>query len=114
MLDARFDNLALAARREGYDPTLFGYTDTDRPIREREGRPGDPHADAVTEGVLPGFTARQLLPEHEKTVALLADGPAAYDAVQPAIFIFQLGGSRRYFQVQGTSIRRMRRQTALS
>lgn len=26
-LDARHDNLALAARRLGYEPTLFGYTD---------------------------------------------------------------------------------------
>ena len=27
-LDRRFDTVALAARRAGYDPTLFGYTDT--------------------------------------------------------------------------------------
>ncbi len=26
-LDERFDNVALAARRQGYDPVLFGYTD---------------------------------------------------------------------------------------
>src|SRR3954470_4637352 len=26
-LDARFDNVALAARRAGYAPALFGYTD---------------------------------------------------------------------------------------
>ena len=27
-LDARHDNWALALRRQGYDPVLFGYTDT--------------------------------------------------------------------------------------
>ncbi|TCL72878.1 alkaline phosphatase family protein [Rhizobium sp. BK251] len=62
-LDARFDNLALAARRAGYDPTLFGYTDTAPDPRGMDAN--DPHL-TTYEGVLPGFTARQLLPEHEK------------------------------------------------
>ncbi|MBO9100297.1 MULTISPECIES: alkaline phosphatase family protein [unclassified Rhizobium] len=62
-LDARFDNLALAARRGGYEPTLFGYTDTAPDPRSLQG--ADPHM-TTYEGVLPGFTARQLLPEHEK------------------------------------------------
>ncbi|MBY3121127.1 alkaline phosphatase family protein [Rhizobium laguerreae] len=62
-LDARFDNLALAARRAGYDPTLFGYTDTAPDPRGMDAR--DPHL-TTYEGVLPGFTARQLLPEHER------------------------------------------------
>lgn len=62
-LDARFDNLALAARRAGYDPTLFGYTDTAPDPRGMDAN--DPHL-TTYEGVLPGFSARQLLPEHEK------------------------------------------------
>ncbi|ARO26047.1 sulfatase protein [Rhizobium sp. TAL182] len=62
-LDARFDNLALAARRAGYDPTLFGYTDTAPDPRGMDA--ADPHL-TTYEGVLPGFTARQLLPEHER------------------------------------------------
>lgn len=62
-LDARFDNLALAARRAGYDPTLFGYTDTAPDPRALDY--SDPHL-TTYEGLLPGFTARQLLPEHEK------------------------------------------------
>ncbi|MBB6301108.1 alkaline phosphatase family protein [Rhizobium leucaenae] len=62
-LDARFDNLALAARRAGYEPTLFGYTDTAPDPRSMD--PNDPHL-TTYEGVLPGFSARQLLPEHEK------------------------------------------------
>ncbi|MBX5000711.1 alkaline phosphatase family protein [Rhizobium lentis] len=62
-LDARFDNLALAARRAGFDPTLFGYTDTAPDPRGMDAN--DPHL-TTYEGVLPGFTARQLLPEHER------------------------------------------------
>lgn len=62
-LDARFDNLALAARRAGYDPMLFGYTDTAPDPRGMDVR--DPHL-TTYEGVLPGFSPRQLLPEHEK------------------------------------------------
>lgn len=62
-LDRRFDNLALAARRAGYDPTLFGYTDTAPDPRGLDRN--DPHL-TTYEGLLPGFTARQLLPEHEK------------------------------------------------
>lgn len=62
-LDRRFDNLALAARRAGYDPTLFGYTDTAPDPRDMDAN--DPHL-TTYEGVLPGFSVRQLLPEHER------------------------------------------------
>ncbi len=62
-LDARIDNLALAARRADYEPTLFGYTDTAPDPRGLDAN--DPHL-TTYEGLLPGFTARQLLPEHEK------------------------------------------------
>lgn len=62
-LDDRFDNVARAARRAGYDPTLFGYSDTSADPRVRP--PADP-ALTTYEGVLPGFTVRQSLPEHEK------------------------------------------------
>lgn len=62
-LDARFDNVALAARRAGYDATLFGYTDTAPDPRRLD--PADPHL-TTYEGVLPGFTVRQLLTEDEK------------------------------------------------
>src|SRR5688572_22616835 len=59
----RFDNVAKAARRAGYDPTLFGYTDVapDPTVRD----PNDPDL-STYEGVLPGFTTRLKLPEHEK------------------------------------------------
>jgi arylsulfatase A-like enzyme len=62
-LDARHDNLALAARRLGYEPTLFGYTDVAPDPRLHA--PGDPLLRSY-EGVLPGLSARQLLPEHQK------------------------------------------------
>ena len=52
-LDARFDNIAHAARRAGYAPTLFGYTDQTVDPRETSG-PQDPRF-ATYEGVLPGF-----------------------------------------------------------
>jgi arylsulfatase A-like enzyme len=59
----RFDNVAKAARRAGYDPTLFGYTDTSPDPGVLP--PGDPDLTSY-EGVLPGFTTRVKLPEHEK------------------------------------------------
>ncbi len=62
-LDRRHGNMALAARALGYDPTLFGYTDVSPDPRYHD--PGDPVLRSY-EGVLPGFTVRQLLPEHQK------------------------------------------------
>jgi arylsulfatase A-like enzyme len=62
-LDARHGNMALAARTLGYDPTLFGYTDVSPDPRYLA--PDDPMLKSY-EGVLPGFTVRQLLPEHHK------------------------------------------------
>ena len=52
-LDSRFDNIALAARRAGYDPVLFGYTDQSIDPVESTG-PDDPRLSSY-EGVLPGF-----------------------------------------------------------
>jgi arylsulfatase A-like enzyme len=62
-LDARHGNIALHARGLGYDPTLFGYTDVS--LDPRLMSSGDPRLRSY-EGVLPGFTVRQLLPEHQK------------------------------------------------
>lgn len=62
-LDARHGNIATFTRRLGYDPTLFGYTDTAPDPRTHA--PRDPLL-TTYEGVLPGFAARQLLPEHQK------------------------------------------------
>jgi arylsulfatase A-like enzyme len=52
-LDARHSNVALQARRAGYDPVLFGYTDASADPRGRD--PGDPELRSY-EGVLPGMT----------------------------------------------------------
>jgi arylsulfatase A-like enzyme len=60
-LDARHTNIALEARKAGYDPTLFGYTDTS--VDPRRYAPGDP-ALRTYEGVLPGMSVGLLLPEH--------------------------------------------------
>lgn len=59
-LDARFDNIAHAARRAGYVPTLFGYTDQAIDPRSADG-PRDPRLQTY-EGVLPGFVIGCHLP----------------------------------------------------
>ena len=53
-LDARFTNIALEARKAGYEPVLFGYTDTS--VDPRTVPAGDPRT-MTYEGVLPGFNA---------------------------------------------------------
>jgi arylsulfatase A-like enzyme len=62
-LDDRFDNLARAARRAGYEPSLFGYTDQSPDPRAHAS--GDPVL-TTYEGVLPGFAVRMKLGEDEK------------------------------------------------
>ncbi|MEE8150387.1 MAG: alkaline phosphatase family protein [Nitrosomonadaceae bacterium] len=57
-LDARHSNFALEARKGGYDPLLFGYTDVSPDPRTRA--PGDPDLKKY-EGVLPGLTPAVLL-----------------------------------------------------
>ncbi len=52
-LDARHGNLALEARKAGYEPVLFGYTDVSADPRAHH--PGDP-ALTTYEGLLPGMT----------------------------------------------------------
>lgn len=51
-LDSRFTNLALEARRAGYRPALFGYTD--QAVDPRTTTPDDPRLTTYEE-VLPGF-----------------------------------------------------------
>ncbi len=51
-LDGRFTNVARLAREAGYEPALFGYTDTS--VDPRTVAPGDPRL-WIYEGVLPGF-----------------------------------------------------------
>lgn len=60
-LDARHTNIALEARKAGYDPALFGYTDTTPDPRGKH--PNDPALTAYDEGVLPGFSTPMHLPE---------------------------------------------------
>ncbi|MCW5732007.1 MAG: alkaline phosphatase family protein [Alphaproteobacteria bacterium] len=62
-LDRRFTNIALEARRLGYRPTLFGYTDTSQDPRGLA--PGDPRLTSYEE-VMPGFDAGLVLTEELK------------------------------------------------
>ncbi len=59
-LDIRFTNIAIEARRGGYDPTLFGYTD--QSVDPRFVEPGDQRLETY-EGILPGFTVDTQLDE---------------------------------------------------
>lgn len=71
-LDRRFDNVALAARRAGYDPVLFGYTDQAFDPRDATGEE-DPRW-RTYEGILPGFRAELDLPSTaERWLAWLDD-----------------------------------------
>ena len=60
-LDRRFDNVAWLARRAGYSPTLFGYTDQAGDPRDTQSST-DPRL-STYEGVLPGFDCELLIPE---------------------------------------------------
>jgi arylsulfatase A-like enzyme len=61
-LDERFDNVAHLARRAGYDPVLFGYTDTT--VDPRTVDDADDPRLRTWESVLPGFRVVVDLPEH--------------------------------------------------
>jgi arylsulfatase A-like enzyme len=62
-LPGGLDNIALVARRAGYDPTLFGYTDQGLDPGEAQGL-DDPRLDYY-DGVLPGFSVGLYLPESQ-------------------------------------------------
>ena len=71
-LDRRFDNVALLARRAGFQPVLFGYTDQSADPRDTSG-PDDWRLRSY-EGVLPGFDCELFIPEpHEPWIAHLRD-----------------------------------------
>jgi arylsulfatase A-like enzyme len=57
------DNIAKVARRAGYDPTLFGYTDQGVDPHYAEGS-DDPRLDCY-DGILPGFSVGLYLPESQ-------------------------------------------------
>jgi arylsulfatase A-like enzyme len=75
-LDRRFDTVALAARRAGYRPTLFGYTDQGIDPRSAAG-PEDPRL-STYEGIAPGFeVGLQLTDRQEPWIEWL--GELGYD-----------------------------------
>ncbi len=76
-LDAGFDNIALAARRAGYNPTLFGYTDQSIDPRVTSG--ADDVRLSTYEGILPGFeSGLDLTGPHDPWRAFLSEN--GYDA----------------------------------
>jgi len=83
-LDHRFDNVARAARRAGYTPTLFGYTDQGADPRLVTD-PTDPRL-FTWEGVLPGFDVEvQLTDEQAPWLAHLAE--LGYDVGPPQVML---------------------------
>lgn len=62
-LPAGLDNIALVARRAGFNPTLFGYTDQGLDPVSAEGL-DDPRLDYY-DGILPGFSVGLYLPESQ-------------------------------------------------
>ncbi len=75
-LDARHTNIALEARRLGYRPALFGYTDTS--VDPRTVRPDDDRLRRY-EGVLPGFDPVCHLPEGDPRLWLEWLAEEGYD-----------------------------------
>jgi arylsulfatase A-like enzyme len=75
-LDARHTNIALEARRLGYRPALFGYTDTS--VDPRTVPPGDERLRRY-EGVLPGFDPVCHLPEGDPAAWLAYLSEQGYD-----------------------------------
>ena len=67
-LDSRHSNVALEARKAGYEPALFGYTDVSPDPRSYP--PGDPVLTSY-EGLLPGMTPVVML--KDDNLAWLAD-----------------------------------------
>ena len=62
-LPGGLDNIAFVARRAGYDPTLFGYTDQGLDPNRAQGM-DDPRLDNY-HGILPGFSVGLYLPESQ-------------------------------------------------
>lgn len=60
-LDARHTNIALEVRKAGYEPALFGYTDTSPDPRGCDAN--DPALAAYDRGIMPGFVTPLHLPE---------------------------------------------------
>lgn len=75
-LDARHTNIALEARKLGYRPALFGYTDTS--VDPRTVAPGDERLRHY-EGVLPGFDPVCHLPEGDPVAWLALLTEQGYD-----------------------------------
>ncbi|MCP3936473.1 MAG: alkaline phosphatase family protein [Actinomycetia bacterium] len=88
-LDSRFTNMAIEVRELGYDPVLFGYTDTT--LDPRTLAPGDP-ALTTYESVLPGYRTGVALPtEQEPWIGWLDD--LGYDVSVGRTELHHPGGS---------------------
>ncbi len=82
-LDRAIPTLGEAARAMGYDPALFGYTDS---TMDPRGRPAADPALFTYEGVMPGFTPELLLNEDALPwLAYLKEAGYDFDSVEAAL-----------------------------
>lgn len=90
-LARRHDTLALAFRRLGYDPTLFGYTDQTEDHRELH--PNDPKLKTY-EGLLPGFNWRVCMSDDQRNWLSWLEEQGYSGALQqdPVAFHIPAGG----------------------
>ena len=87
-LARRFTNIALECRKAGYDPALFGYTDT---TADPTGLPPDDPALQTYESVMPGFSPELHLTE--KPYPWMADLQAkGYDFADDVTEIYRPAG----------------------
>jgi len=91
-LDKRHTNIALEVRRAGYDPVLFGYTDSSADPSELS--PDDPRLKSY-EGVLPGFRLEASLNEACLTGWLSELARKGYDIPERHMDIYLHPGTPR-------------------
>ena len=94
-LDKRHTNIALEVRRAGYDPVLFGYTDSSADPSELS--PEDPRLKSY-EGVLPGFRLEASLNEACLTGWLSELARKGYDIPERHMDIYLHPGTPRVLE----------------
>lgn len=90
-LDHRFTNIALEARKAGFHPVLFGYTDT--ALDPRAGPSGDPRFETY-EGVMPGFELVAVHNESSLHPWLAELARKGYPIKRPDMSVYRHPGSK--------------------
>ncbi len=94
-LDRRHTNIALEARKAGYDPVLFGYTDSS--LDPAATVPEDPRLKSY-EGVLPGFRLEASLNEACLTGWISELARKGYDIPERLLDVYQHPGTPKVLE----------------